>query len=166
MRGILINSTTLGGRTYTYKDISKGIFACAFPQDKFYGGRVTRWGNTANGLLLCLDGFYEIVIDIFVDFAALDELDTKTLRAIDEAVRARKLIYTPAKEMAAAEKALAIPKEKKDLAAYIQKHAIGIISNEPEPPRGQDKDEGQHEDPGGKNPGKEDPDDDDGDETE
>ncbi|HOQ07933.1 MAG TPA: hypothetical protein PLP87_09040 [Clostridiales bacterium] len=188
MRGILINSTTLGGRTYTYRDISKGIFACAFPQDKFYGGRVTRWGKTANGLLLCLDGFYEIVIDIFVDFAALDELDTKTLRAIAEAVRARKLLNTPADRREAVDRKLAIPKAKYDLAEFIRENAVDIISNEPEPQavhainigpdgslravgnihnqqedkaKAKDKAKGKDEDPGGKVPGMTDQDDND-----
>lgn len=147
MKGILINSTMLAGKRYVYNDITKGITASCFPVDKFYGGRVTRFGKTAKGLLLCLEKNYEEVIDIFVDFDTLEGLDLKTLQAIATVVKDRKLTNTPGDQRDAMEAKLEIPKEatKKELAEYIRKYAVGIVSNEPELPQEPDKEEKQKE---------------------
>ena len=131
MKGILINTTTLAGKNFAYNDISKGIVTSSFPLDKFYGGRVTRFGRTNEGLLLCLEKNLEEVIDIFVDFGNMDNLKLDTLRAIAVKVKNLVLSNTPPGGRDAKETEMEIPAEatKKELKAYIEKYAVNVVSD-------------------------------------
>lgn len=131
MKGILMNTTTLAGKTYKYDDITKGIVNCSFPQDKFYGGRVTRFGKTKDGLLLCLEKNQEEVIDIFVDLDNLNDCSVKILKEIAAKVKKSVLISTPGNKRDAMEEELAIPEDAKkdELIAYIKKYARAISSD-------------------------------------
>lgn len=131
MKGILLNTTTLAGKKYAYNDITKGILTSSFPLDKFYGGRVTRFGRTSEGLLLCLEKNLEEVIDIFVDFDNMDNCKINTLQAIAKKVKEVVLANTPPDKRKAAEAELDIPAEatKKELKAYIEKFAKNVVSD-------------------------------------
>jgi uncharacterized protein YunC (DUF1805 family) len=109
MKAILMNGTTLAGKKYAYNDITKGIVGSGFPLDKFYGGRVTRFGKTADGLLLCLEKNQEVVIDILIDLDTLDKLSIKALKAVAAKVLEDVLANTPVKERDVKAKALEIP---------------------------------------------------------
>ena len=130
MKGILLNSTTLAGKNYAYNDINKGITPSNFKVDKFYGGRVTRFGKTESGLLLCLEKNLEDVIDVFIDFDNLNKMSAPMLREIAEKVKERKILNTSQKDRDAMEKKLEIPEEatKKELTSYIVGYAIDIIA--------------------------------------
>jgi hypothetical protein len=100
MKGFLLNTTTLGGKKYTYNDISQGIVASQFPVDKFYGGRVRRFGKTKEGLLLCLEHNREEVIDIFIDVGSIDKLPRRILIGIAGNLKEKKLLSAaPEKRM-------------------------------------------------------------------
>jgi hypothetical protein len=130
MKGILMNSVVLAEKKYSYNDITKGIVASSFPVDKFYGGRVTRFGRTSEGLLLCMEKNLEEVIDIFIDFGSMDNFTLKTFQAVAAKVKAVVLANTPPAKKEAVEVEMAIPAEatKKELRAYIFKYAIAVIS--------------------------------------
>ncbi len=131
MKGILLHTVNLGGKKYAYNDINKGIIASSFRVDKFYGGRVTRFGKTSGGLYLCLEKNLEDVIDIFVDFDNLSEMKVSTLKAIAAIVKDRKLRNTPKEEKEAMEAQLEIPAEatKAELAEYITTYAIDTLTD-------------------------------------
>jgi hypothetical protein len=131
MKGILMNGVVLAGKKYAYNDITKGIVSSSFPLDKFYGGRVTRFGRTSEGLLLCLEKNLEEVIDIFVDFANMDNLKLNTLHAIAKKVKDVVLANTSPDKREAKEVELDIPAEatKKELKDYIMKFAKNVVSD-------------------------------------
>ena len=51
MNGYLLGTTTLGGKQYTYNDVTSLI--ATGQDDSFYGGQVRQLGLTKEGLLLC-----------------------------------------------------------------------------------------------------------------
>ena len=130
MKGILLNTTELDGKKYKFNDVTKGIVASTFPTDKFYGGRVTRFGKTADGLTLCLEKNLENVIDIFIDFDSLLKLSKDMLQAIAEKVKVKKFAITPLqeREQIAVELEIKADATKKELADFIMANAIEIIS--------------------------------------
>jgi hypothetical protein len=128
MKGILMNTTVLGGKKYSYNDVTRGVVACPFPADRFYGGRVTRFGRTADGLFLCMEQNQEDVIDIFVDLDSVKAV-ARTLRDIAETVKRKAIASAPADSREELEARLNIPDEatRKELLEYIRTYATDII---------------------------------------
>jgi hypothetical protein len=129
MKGILLGTKVLGGKEYTYNSITKGIIASPFPVGEFYGGRVTRFGKTDNGLLLCLEKNEEQVIDIFVDVEKLDKLSSATLKLIAARVKERRILTAPKEQRKEKEEELKINPDatKDELAGYIVAHSPEIL---------------------------------------
>jgi hypothetical protein len=129
MKGILLNTVELAGKRYTFNDVTKGVLECPFPADKFYGGRVKRFGKTADGLHLCLEQGLENVIDIFIDFDSLHDMRVSTLRQIADKVKAKKFAVTPVKDREQMSAVLEIKKDatKEELIEYILTNAVDVI---------------------------------------
>jgi hypothetical protein len=132
MRGIVLSTLSLGGKTYKYNDICKGIVPSGFRPDKFYGGRVSRFGKTNDGLMLCLEKDLEQVIDIFVDLDALEGVPYPVLQQIAGKVKDKKLAHTPEEKKADVIKAFQginkTPRE--ELIKLIRDNAVEVLSNE------------------------------------
>ena len=124
MKGILLNTTSLGNKKYEYNDITEGIIPSPFPSD-FYGGRITRFGKTKDGLLLCLEKNLETVIDIFVDFNTIVRIPAKVLHNIADVIKVKKLASRPSETV----KALGSGMSREELEKFIQKNAIEIMSS-------------------------------------
>lgn len=86
---MLINKPEKDGKTYRLNDVTEGIVPVTkyFPDSNlFFGGRVTNFGKTKDGLLLCLEG--NNVIGIFIPDGEkpLEEMDRRELIAKAKAV--------------------------------------------------------------------------------
>lgn len=127
MKGIVLNSVVLAGKKYKYNDVNQGIIGCPFPLDKFYGGRVGRFGKTSEGVYLCLEHTGEEIVDIFIDIESLQELNKNILLSIAENVKLKKAAYVKDIKLPDAKQ---IRKMNKDaLIEFILSNAVEVFSN-------------------------------------
>jgi hypothetical protein len=127
MKGIVLNSIVLAGKKYKYNDVNQGIIGCPFPLDKFYGGRVGRFGKTSEGVYLCLEHTGEEIVDIFIDIESLQELNKNILLSIAENVKLKKAAYVKDIKLPDAKQ---IRKMNKDaLIEFILSNAVEVFSN-------------------------------------
>ncbi|MGE5631387.1 MAG: hypothetical protein ACM3TR_09860 [Caulobacteraceae bacterium] len=79
MNGYLLGTTTLGGKQYTYNDVT--ALVGTGQDDSFYGGQVRQLGLTKEGLLLC---FHYRTNEILNILASGDHLTEEGRELVEE----------------------------------------------------------------------------------